>query len=126
MASNDIRPTRNRTGSASRHDKQYGKYIALALAAAVLGATPAFATDSTTTTTKHHHHHRAAQSTQQLHMEVRDEGDQDRLTPPKMDAAREAAIRECSQAAAKYNFSTWQTTQFATYGTCMTQHGQMP
>ena len=39
-------------------------------------------------------------------------------------AARDAAIHECSVKVAKYHFNTWQTTQFAVYGTCMAEHGQ--
>jgi len=38
--------------------------------------------------------------------------------------ARAAAIHECSDKAAKYKMNTWQTTQFAIYGTCMAAHGQ--
>jgi hypothetical protein len=47
------------------------------------------------------------------------------MPPPiQMTPARAAAIHECSVKAAKYSYTTWQTTQFATYGTCMADHGQ--
>ena len=44
--------------------------------------------------------------------------------PVQLNAARKAAIHDCSVKAAKYVFSTWQSTQFATYGTCMANHDQ--
>jgi hypothetical protein len=37
---------------------------------------------------------------------------------------RSAAIRECSDEAAKYVFHVWQTAQFAVYGACTAKHGQ--
>jgi hypothetical protein len=39
-------------------------------------------------------------------------------------ASRSAALRECNKEAEKYSFSTWQTAQFAVYGSCMANHGQ--
>jgi hypothetical protein len=39
-------------------------------------------------------------------------------------AARLAAIRQCCIEAAKFSTSAWQTTQLATYRTCMAEHGQ--
>ncbi len=42
----------------------------------------------------------------------------------QLSAARKTAIHECAVKAAKYVFNTWQTTQFAVYGTCMADHGQ--
>ncbi len=41
-------------------------------------------------------------------------------------AKRAAAVHDCSVAASKYNFSTWQTQQFASYGDCMANHGEVP
>jgi hypothetical protein len=117
MTSYDIRPMRDRTRSVA---KKFTAYLPLALAVAALGATPAFATDATSTAT--HHHHRAAQSTRSLHMEVRQTGG----APARTESGREAAVRECSNAASNYSNSAWQTTQFASYGTCMSQHGQTP
>jgi hypothetical protein len=46
--------------------------------------------------------------------------------PVRMTAARQAAIHDCNVRAAKYTFNTWQTTQFAAYGTCMAQRHQAP
>jgi hypothetical protein len=40
------------------------------------------------------------------------------------EVARDVAIHDCSVMASKYSFSTWQTTQFAVYGTCMAEHDQ--
>ena len=37
---------------------------------------------------------------------------------------RDAAIHDCSVAASKWGMSTWQTTQYAVYGECMTDHDQ--
>jgi hypothetical protein len=41
-------------------------------------------------------------------------------------AKRASAIHDCSVAASKYNFSTWQTEQFASYDGCMANHGEVP
>lgn len=41
------------------------------------------------------------------------------------DTARDAAIHDCSVAASKWVFSTWQSTQITRYRDCMTEHGQM-
>lgn len=43
---------------------------------------------------------------------------------PTGESARDAAIHECSEKANKWGFSAWQTTQYAAYGTCMSEHGQ--
>lgn len=40
--------------------------------------------------------------------------------------ARDAAIHDCSVAASKWSFSSWQSTQIITYEDCMAEHGQMP
>jgi hypothetical protein len=98
------------------------KYFAIALGftAFAIAGTPALAAT--------HHHHRAAQSLNGLHMyagEALDQHDQVLGAMP-MNESRAAAMHECNMKAAPYNFSTWETTQFAVYGTCMTEHGQMP
>ena len=75
-----------------------------------------------------HHHHRAVQSLNGLHMYAGESfgqsGDVLGVTP--MSESRAAAIHECSMKATPYNFSTWQTERFSVYGTCMTEHDQMP
>jgi len=38
--------------------------------------------------------------------------------------ARDAAIHDCSVKSAQYSSRDWQTTQFAVYGECMTDHNQ--
>jgi hypothetical protein len=43
---------------------------------------------------------------------------------PTGEAARDAAIHDCSTKANKWSSSGWQTTQLAVYGTCMAEHGQ--
>jgi hypothetical protein len=84
------------------------KKLFTALALATLLATPAFAATS--------QHHQAAPSTRQLYM----------YAPGGGDAARSAAMQECNAQASKWSNSTWETTQLATYGTCMAEHGQQP
>jgi hypothetical protein len=99
------------------------KYLPIALTLTVFtaaGAAPAFAAT--------HHHHHAVQSLSGLHMyagEALDQHDQ-MLGAMPMNENRAAALHDCSMKAAPYNFSTWETTQFAVYGTCMTEHGQQP
>jgi hypothetical protein len=95
---------------------------ALAVAALVAAGTPALAA------TRHHHHHRAAQSLNGLHMYVGESLDQHDpvLGAMPMSESRAQAIHDCNMKAQPYNFSTWQTMQFSMYGTCMTEHGQMP
>ena len=44
----------------------------------------------------------------------------------RTNAARDAATHECSVEASKYSNTSMQTTQFAVYSNCMTQHGQKP
>ena len=41
-------------------------------------------------------------------------------------AARDAAIHECSVKASKWSNTMWQTQQFAVYSNCMIEHGQQP
>ncbi|MGC1777706.1 MAG: hypothetical protein WBB34_07140 [Xanthobacteraceae bacterium] len=48
------------------------------------------------------------------------------IGPNGSDMARDQAIHDCSTQASKWVFSTWQTKQFAVYGTCMAEHGQEP
>ena len=43
-----------------------------------------------------------------------------------MNESRAQAMHDCNMKAQPYSFSTWETTQFAVYGTCMTEHGQTP
>ena len=47
-------------------------------------------------------------------------------SPDGLSTAREEAIHECCLKAEKYKMNTWQTTQFAVYGTCMGAHDQRP
>jgi hypothetical protein len=110
MTPQNMTSTPNRPGFA----------VALTLAAlTIAGTAPALAAT---------HHHRAVQSTRGLQMyagESFDRGD-DMMGDAHIDEARAAALHTCSVEASKYNFSTWQTTQFATFGTCMVEHGQQP
>jgi hypothetical protein len=94
------------------------KFLAVAALAALI-ATPAFAT------TAHHHqalHHRAPQTTRQLYLFAPGLAPG---APGIADPGREAAMRACSAVAQRWSNSSWETTQFATYGTCMAAHGQM-
>jgi hypothetical protein len=93
------------------------KKIFTAVVLATLIATPAFAAMR--------HHQLAHSPAQQLQasppifMYAPD--------PPGIsDPARDSALHECSVLAGKFSNSSWQTTQFAQYGTCMTEHGQQP
>jgi hypothetical protein len=85
------------------------KKLLTAIALTVLVATPSFAATV---------HHQAPQSTRHLYMYAPGGG--------TTDNGREAAMRECNAAASKWSNSTWETTQLATYGSCMTAHGQQP
>lgn len=90
--------------------------IALAVAAvAVFGAAPAFA--------KHHHRvvHQVARLSPAAYQQGLDSYGDIRSTPE-----RDAALRECNDAAQKYSDSSWESTKSAVYATCMTNHGQMP
>ncbi len=115
--------TSHNTTLTPRRDEAAIKYLPIALAFAALvtaGSAPDFATT--------HHHHRTVQSLQGLHMYAGESLGQsgDVLGAMPMTESRAAAIHDCSMKAAPYNFSTWETTQFAVYGTCMTEHGQQP
>ena len=68
-------------------------------------------------------HHRSAQAARQLYLYAPD-GVSQSQSSEQQTSPRDAAIHECSVKASKYSFSTWQTTQFAVYGTCMNDHGQ--
>jgi hypothetical protein len=83
------------------------KKLFTAIAFATLIATPAFAAAS---------HHQAAQSSRPLYM----------YAPIDSGAARNAALQECNIAASKWGMAGWESTQMATYGTCMAEHGQQP
>jgi hypothetical protein len=89
-------------------------YLPLALAMvafATVGTAPAFAK---------HHHRRIVRSDPPVHAATFDTG---ALRPS---LTRDAALRECNTEAQKYSDSAWETTKSAMYGTCMTEHGQMP
>jgi hypothetical protein len=83
------------------------KKLFAAIAFATLIATPALAATV---------HHPAAPSSRQLYMSA----------PAEASAARDAAIHECNVEAAKWSNSAWESTQLATYGACMAEHGQQP
>lgn len=108
--------TLNRTGRAAK-----SLAMALALAAvATAAATPTFAAT-------HHHRHRPAQSARRP--QGNGSGAFAQVEPfldTSIDPVRGAAIRDCTAKAQPYSNSTWQTEQFAAYGACMTEHGQMP
>lgn len=93
---------------------------ALALAALAAAATPTLAA------THHHRHH--VQSLNGLHMYAgKSLAQHDQvLGATPMSEERAQALHDCSVKAAPYNFSTWQTTQFAMFGSCMVEHGQQP
>jgi hypothetical protein len=100
--------------------KSLSAAIALAALVTVCGA-PAIAATQ-------HHHHRAARALNGLHMyagQALDRHDQV-LGEMPMSESRAQAMHDCNMKAQPYSFSTWETTQFAVYGNCMTEHGQMP
>ena len=41
-----------------------------------------------------------------------------------VDAARTATLRACNDAADKWAYTTWQSTELAVYRSCMTERGQ--
>jgi patatin-like phospholipase/acyl hydrolase len=92
------------------------KYLSAALAAAIIAGTsaaPALAAPRT---------HNAVTQPHRLYMFA--PGGLPASGGP--DLAREQAMHDCNMQASKWSFSSWETTQLATYGTCMTQHGQTP
>lgn len=96
------------------------KYLCLAVGlTALTGAAPALATT-------HHHYHRAAMPSRPLQMYAGQVFNDDVPSGAPIDMKRAAAVHECSEAAAKFSNSAWQTAQFAAFGTCMTEHGQIP
>jgi hypothetical protein len=116
--------TSHNTTLTPRRDGVAIKYLpaVCALAALVtIGSAPAIAATQ-------HHHHRAAHSLSGLHMYAGQALDQHDavLGEMPMNESRAQAMHDCNMKAQPYNFSTWQTTQFAVYGSCMTEHGQMP
>jgi hypothetical protein len=85
--------------------------IAIALATlATASAAPAFATNYP----------------RPLHMYAGDAFADDVPSGAPIDMKRAAAVHDCSVAASKFSNASWQTAQFAAYGTCMTEHGQIP
>jgi hypothetical protein len=121
--------TSHNTTSTQRRNEAAIKYLtaakylpaALALAAVIVSGAPANAATQ-------HHHHRAAHSLSGLHMYAGQALDQHDpvLGEMPMNESRAQAMHDCNMKAQQYSFSTWQTAQFAVYGTCMTEHGQMP
>jgi hypothetical protein len=112
----------NSLSISNRSAITYRKHLAVACALAAFtaaGTASAFAAV----------HHRVTHPVRQLHMYAGEsfepQGD-DLLGGTRVDSKRAAAVHECSVAAAKFSNSSWQTAQFATFGTCMTEHGQMP
>ena len=121
MTSHDTLLTPRRDGAAIKYLP-----ITLALAALAIATTPASAA-----AVHHHHHvaqHRAGQSFAGLHMYAGEslDGRDPVLGAMPMNESRAQAMHDCNMKAQPYNFSTWETTQFAVYGSCMTEHGQMP
>jgi hypothetical protein len=88
------------------------KYLPVALTLA------AFATAGTAPALASPIHHRAAQSSPQLFMYA--------SSGPSVptDAARDAAIHECSVEAGKPGNRDWGTWNPKVYGPCMAEHGQ--
>jgi hypothetical protein len=96
-------------------------YAALALAAlTAASAAPASAT------VHHHRTYQTAVSGRPLHMYAGEAFADDVPSGTPIDMKRAAAVHDCSVAAAKFSNSSWQTAQFAAFGTCMTDHGQIP
>lgn len=88
------------------------KKLFAAVVLATLVAAPAFAA------TPHAH---AVQPNRPLYMYAPGEAGN-----AQTGASRDAVMRDCNIAASKWSNSAWETTQAATYGTCMTEHGQQP
>jgi hypothetical protein len=85
-----------------------GKFLRITLAASVLaiaGAAPTFA---------------ASRQSNNVFANDVDTGS------VPISAKRAAAVHDCSVAASKYNFSTWQATQIEFYDECMGNHGEVP
>ena len=123
MISHNTSLTPRRDGAAIKNlPRTRALTAALALAVLAAAATPTLAA------TRHHHYRHPAQSLNGLHMyagESLDQHDQVLGAMP-MSESRAQALHDCSMKAQPYNFSTWQTTQFAMFGSCMVEHGQQP
>jgi len=96
-----------------------GFSAAVALALLVSAGTPALAA------TRHHHRH-VAQSYNGLRMYAGESLGQETIGANQMTESRAQAMHDCNMKAQPYNFSTWQTAQFAVYSSCMSEHGQTP
>ncbi|HEX3935979.1 MAG TPA: hypothetical protein VHX43_00610 [Xanthobacteraceae bacterium] len=97
------------------------KKILIAAALAMLTASPVFAA------TAHRHQTQSPQQLLQTSPRLYMYAPTAPLAQPlTMDGSRAQAMQECNALAGKWSNSSWQTTQLATYGECMTAHGQQP
>jgi hypothetical protein len=80
------------------------------------------------TASSNHHHYRVARTSRPLQMYAGETFGQgiDMMGDTQIDAKRAAALHDCSVTALRYNFSTWQIAQLASFGTCMVEHGETP
>ena len=90
--------------------------VAFTLAACTAaGSAPAFA--------KSHHHMAQSMSNDRTalssYASAREDAEENHIS-----AARASAIHVCNIKAEPYNMISWQSAQFAVYGTCMAEHGQ--
>jgi hypothetical protein len=113
MESLTTRPASNRSAIA------VCLHLAIGVAALTASAAPAVAVT-------HHHYHRVATPSRPLQMYAGQVFADDVPSGAPIDMKRAAAVHECSEAAAKFSNASWQTAQFAAYGTCMTEHGLIP
>jgi hypothetical protein len=112
---NETMNLRNSNWPSNRMGHAVKKCLAIALALAAVttaSAAPALAASDQDQDTVHG---------KRLHMYAAGA-----LNQTQTKSARDAAVQECSNESAKLSSSTWQTAQFAAYGTCMTEHGQQP
>jgi hypothetical protein len=93
------------------HRSRYFQAAIILAAATAIGTVPALA--------KKHH------SLQGLHMSTEnfDNHFDDGGVP--ISAKRAAAVHDCSVQSGKLSFSAWQSAQIITYGTCMTERGEI-
>lgn len=77
------------------------------------------ASSSASTQSTHHHRHLMMMAVPQPQQTARD-------PQQTADSPRDAALRECNDAARKYTERDWQTLSAGTYAGCMTSHGQIP
>jgi hypothetical protein len=109
-----------KTASTRRLSLETIKYPLAAVALAMFATVSAASAQTQTSSS----HHPAAQPYQHLYMSGgRASGDN---APAGMNTDRATALRECSEAASKFKDRDFETQQAATFGTCMTQHGQTP